>query len=67
MARLVVSYMHIVAGDDSLGTVETPHREIEHARQRELGEREGHTVEPAPGGLYRVTAAGTISKPRDGS
>jgi hypothetical protein len=65
MAHLVVSYMHIVAGDDSLGTVDTPHREIEHTRQKELGEREGYTVEPAPGGRYRVTA--TFEKPRDPS
>ena len=44
-----------------------PHREIEHARQKELGEREGYTVEPAPGGRYRVTATATFGKPRDAS
>jgi len=67
MAHLVVSYMHIVAGDDSLGTVDASHREIEHARQKELGERQGYTVEAAPGGRYRITATGTFGKPRDGS
>jgi membrane protein implicated in regulation of membrane protease activity len=67
MAHLVVSYMQIFAGDDSLGTVDTTHREIEQARRKELGEREGYTVEPSPGGRYRVTATGTFGKPRDRS
>jgi len=65
MGNLVVNYMHIVAGDDSLGTVDTSHREIQQARQKELGEREGYTVEPTPGGRYRVTATSTIGKRRD--
>src|SRR3989442_735211 len=67
MTHLVVSYMHIIAGDDSLGTLETSHLEIERARRKQLSEREGYTVEDAPGGRYRVTATGTLWKPRDGS
>lgn len=67
MAHLVVSFMQIVAGDDSLGTVDTTHREIEQARRKELGEREGYTVERSPGGRYKVTATSTFGKPPDRS
>lgn len=67
MTHLVVSYMHIIAADDSLGTVDTSHREIEQARRKELSEREGYTVEAAPGGRYRVTASSTLWKSPDSS
>jgi hypothetical protein len=63
--NLVLSYMHIAAGDNSLGTFDTPHRDIKRARLKELAEREGYTVEPAPGGRHRVTATGTLWKPHD--
>jgi hypothetical protein len=65
MARLMVDYLHISAGDDSLGTIDTPHREIERARQKELSEREGYSVEAAPGGRYRVTATSKFGESRD--
>ncbi len=65
MAGLVVSYMRIVAGDDSLGTIDTSHREIQQARHKWFGEREGYTVESTAGGRYRVTATTTFGKPRD--
>ncbi|HEY4897380.1 MAG TPA: hypothetical protein VII01_14990 [Solirubrobacteraceae bacterium] len=57
--------MRIAAGEDSLGTVATSHRDIERARLRELGEREGYSVESVPGGRYRISATGTFEKSSD--
>jgi hypothetical protein len=65
MARLLLSYVHILAGEGSYGTVAASLREIEQARRKELGEREGYTLDRLPGGRYRVSARGTIGGPRE--
>jgi hypothetical protein len=58
--RLVGDYMQIAAGDTSLGTLETTHREISRNRLKELEAREGYSVERLPGGRARVTARTTF-------
>jgi hypothetical protein len=54
MAGLAADYLEIAAGDTSVGTLETPHREIRRLRTQEL-EADGWSVEPLSGGRQRVS------------
>lgn len=63
MMELAVDYLQILAGDTTLGGLSMSEREIRKRRLAALEARPGTTVEPASGGMVRVSMRTELGKP----